>query len=244
MKLPSVASVFLVILVGIMPDTVHAAEPSDVQTAPKPSPEAKRMFGEGVPLGTLAPDFALNQIAGDDPANEHDERLGNPIRLSDFRGKKPVVLIFGSHTCPPFRRTLRSSLNKLHDHYKEHAQFLFVYVREAHPKEHWAIAVDGVYYPDPKTLADRKSMAETCRNTLHVRMPTVVDDVDDAVGVKYGAMPNRLYLIDVDGEVAFRSKSGPVGYQPDDVEIRLRKLISMPPQQRALEDNSSGGAGR
>ena len=33
-------------------------------------------------LGQLAPDFSLDDING------------NPIRLSDYRGKKPVVLSF------------------------------------------------------------------------------------------------------------------------------------------------------
>ena len=37
--------------------------------------------------GDLAPDFELRDIQG-----EH------PIRLSDFRGKQPVALVFGSFT--------------------------------------------------------------------------------------------------------------------------------------------------
>ncbi len=38
-------------------------------------------------LGDLAPDFELRDIQGEDP-----------IRLSSFRGHKPVALIFGSFT--------------------------------------------------------------------------------------------------------------------------------------------------
>ena len=38
-------------------------------------------------VGDLAPDFELFDIRGE-----------NPIRLSDFRGNKPVALIFGSFT--------------------------------------------------------------------------------------------------------------------------------------------------
>lgn len=38
-------------------------------------------------VGDLAPDFELRDINGE-----------NPIRLSDFRGRKPVALIFGSFT--------------------------------------------------------------------------------------------------------------------------------------------------
>jgi hypothetical protein len=38
-------------------------------------------------IGEIAPDFVLADSNGE-----------NPIRLSDYRGKKPVALIFGSYT--------------------------------------------------------------------------------------------------------------------------------------------------
>ena len=37
--------------------------------------------------GDLAPDFELKDVNGE-----------NPVRFSDFQGKKPVALIFGSFT--------------------------------------------------------------------------------------------------------------------------------------------------
>ena len=44
-------------------------------------------FHEGPSVGRLAPDFTLRTFDGD-----------KSIRLARFRGKKPVVLIFGSFT--------------------------------------------------------------------------------------------------------------------------------------------------
>lgn len=38
-------------------------------------------------LGDLAPDFVLRDVNGE-----------NPVRLSEFRGVKPVALVFGSFT--------------------------------------------------------------------------------------------------------------------------------------------------
>ncbi len=38
-------------------------------------------------IGDLAPDFEL-----------HDNHGDNPVRLSDYRGKQPVALVFGSFT--------------------------------------------------------------------------------------------------------------------------------------------------
>lgn len=42
---------------------------------------------DGPAVGQDAPDFALKALHG-----------GKTVRLSSFRGKKPVVLIFGSYT--------------------------------------------------------------------------------------------------------------------------------------------------
>ncbi len=45
-------------------------------------------FDAGAPkTGDIAPDFELNDVTGE-----------NSIRLSDFQGRKPVALIFGSFT--------------------------------------------------------------------------------------------------------------------------------------------------
>ena len=37
--------------------------------------------------GDIAPDFELRDVKGE-----------NPVRLSDFKGSKPVALVFGSYT--------------------------------------------------------------------------------------------------------------------------------------------------
>ena len=38
-------------------------------------------------VGDVAPDFELRDVTGK-----------NPVRLSDFQGRKPVALVFGSFT--------------------------------------------------------------------------------------------------------------------------------------------------
>jgi hypothetical protein len=48
----------------------------------------RRKYSPGAPaLGETAPDFELRDVNGE-----------NPVRLSDFRGVKPVALVFGSFT--------------------------------------------------------------------------------------------------------------------------------------------------
>ena len=51
--------------------------------------------GKGVPEGKEAPDFNLKKLLASDA-----ERTGEAefVKLSDFKNKQPVVLIFGSYT--------------------------------------------------------------------------------------------------------------------------------------------------
>ena len=54
----------------------------------KKAMKSQRMLDAQAPkAGDLAPDFTLSDISGTES-----------VTLSDFRGKKPVALVFGSYT--------------------------------------------------------------------------------------------------------------------------------------------------
>ena len=56
-------------------------------------------------------------------------------------------------------------------------------------------------------------------------LPALVDDVDDAVNSAYSAWPDRLYLVDVDGRIAYQGGRGPFGFAPDELEVAIRSLL-------------------
>ena len=56
-------------------------------------------------------------------------------------------------------------------------------------------------------------------------LPMLVDDIDDAVGKAYSSFPDRLYLIDRDGRVAYKGGRGPYGYKPRELEQTLILLL-------------------
>ena len=56
-------------------------------------------------------------------------------------------------------------------------------------------------------------------------IPMVVDDIDDRVGEAYSAFPDRLYVIDRDGKVAYKSGRGPFGFIPREMEQALLLLL-------------------
>ncbi len=79
----------------------------------------------GPRLDDSAPDFTLKTNDGK-----------AEITLSKLLGPKPVVLVFGSFTCGPFR-SQSGNIEKLYRRYKDRATFVMVYVRDAHPTDGW-----------------------------------------------------------------------------------------------------------
>lgn len=132
--------------------------------------------------GDKAPDFEGRTIDGD------------RIRLSDYRGESNVVLTFGSVTCPFTAASIRK-LNDLYEEYGDEVEFLFVYVREAHPGEELG---------PHKEMRDKVAAAEQLRDEEEIEMPILVDDLNGRIHRKYGKAPNPTYLIDRSGRVAFR----------------------------------------
>jgi len=83
----------------------------------------------------------------------------------------------------------------------------------------------GVALPQPRDKADRTVAAAQCCNRLEIHMPVLVDEVDDRVGNAYSGMPDRLYVIDRDGKVAYKGGRGPFGYKPGEMEQALVMLL-------------------
>lgn len=177
----------------------------------------------GPQLNETAPDFTLTTLSGDE------------VTLSKLVGDKPVVLIFGNFTCGPFR-SQSGNIEKLYERYKDRAQFYLVYVREAHPTDGWWMTSNqraGIELSQPQTNEQRREVAQVCRNHLDLKLPFLVDTVDDKVGATYSGMPNRQYLIDRQGKVAFKNGRGPFGFHPRELEQALLLLLNSSESARA-----------
>ena len=171
-------------------------------------------------IGSLQPGPNLDEPAPDFTLTTLD---GKQVTLSKEVGEKPIVLIFGNFTCGPFR-SQSGNIEKLYHRYQDRAKFFLVYVREAHPSDGWWMMSNqrvGIDLSQPKSDSDRRSIAETCQKHLDIDIPLLVDGVDDAVGAVYSGMPNRLYLIDQNGRIAFKNGRGPFGFHPRQLEQAL-----------------------
>ena len=65
-------------------------------------------------------------------------------------------------------------------------------------------------------------VAATCAIRLKIKIPVVVDDIDDKIAGAYGALPDRLYLIGKGGKVIYQGEPGPWGFDPS----KLAEAIS------------------
>lgn len=119
------------------------------------------------------------------------------------------------------------SLQNLYEQYHQQVQFLMVYIREAHPVNGWWLG-RGLFglalklyrsqaatdVTDPQTIEERRAVAGRCDVALQYGIPTLVDEMDDAVNKAYAAWPTRLYLVGMDGRVVFGAGLGPFDFKP------------------------------
>ena len=169
--------------------------------------ELERAPFSGPAAGERAPDFKAATLDGDTQ------------RLSDYREKKNVLLLFGSVTCPMTAAAL-GEINELYDRFRgDDLEFLFVYVREAHP---------GERVPAHHTAADKVRAAALLRDEEQLAMPLLVDDVSGPIHRKYSKLPNPAFLIDKSGRVAFRS----MWANPKELASAIEELLELQQERR------------
>ncbi len=104
-----------------------------------------------------------------------------------------------------------------------------VYTREAH-----AIDSDRVNFrstvEQPITIEERRAVAKEFVAEMKLKVPVLVDDIDDSASTAYASLPDRLYLIGKDGKIAFAGDKGPRGFKVDllqkAMEAEIRKIKS------------------
>ena len=134
----------------------------------------------GPHAGEIAPDFELEDLDG------------HRVRLSGLRGA-PVVVEFGSYSCPIFSDRV-PDMERLALERRD-AQFLVIAIREAHPGE-----ITGPH----RTVAEQRQAARRLQVEEGIRRRVLVDDLEGTVHRAYGGAWNPVYVIDVEGRVAFR----------------------------------------
>ncbi len=115
------------------------------------------------------------------------------------------------------------------EQYKDRAAFFIVYIQEAHASDVWQMESNikqHVVFANPKTYEERTDVAGACVRNLHLSIPAVLDGLDNRTDIAYTGWPDRLYVIDRSGHVAYKSKAGPFGFHPKEMEDSLKRVLS------------------
>jgi len=120
---------------------------------------------------------------------------------------------------------------KLRQNFSEVADFVTIYIAEAHPAErgHFRVGGDGGNYDidTHANIADRLNAATTLREEAGEALKgckILVDPMDDRANIAFAALPERLYVVQ-DGQIVYQGGLGPFDYKISEVEDFLAKNI-------------------
>ena len=118
----------------------------------------------------------------------------------------------------------------IYKRFKDRVEFFVVYVQEAHPTDGWQTdsnVEEGVLFRQHRSYEEREEVAQACSINLHIDMPILVEEMDNAIDEAYGAAPERLYVVDVDGRVAYHGGAGPHFFDLDEWERSIESLLGI-----------------
>jgi tetratricopeptide (TPR) repeat protein len=161
-----------------------------------------------------APDFSLPEVGS-----------GKTVSLHDFKGKSPVVLVFGSYSCPNLRASAEA-LEALYAKYGRKIPFLLIYIREAHTQQNWESTRnlrDGISVAPAVTLAEKQEHAVMCSRKLRLRFPALVDGMEGAVETAYAAWPSRAVIVSMDGQMLYSTRLTELDFRANEMESCLKR---------------------
>jgi hypothetical protein len=112
--------------------------------------------------------------------------------------------------------------------FRVQASLVFVYIAEAHTTDGWQLQSnldDDVLLASHATLDDRFAAARAGVARLGLTMPVLVDGMDDAVSEAFAAWPERIYVVNADGRIAFAGGPGPFEFDPDAAAAAVAALV-------------------
>jgi len=185
--------------------------------AAKYTPQTGGITETGPKPGTPAPRIQLARSA-----------VSGAVNLPTPEPGKPAVLVFGSYTCPNFRKAA-PVLNEFSTKFGGQAAFLLVYIREAHATGEWQSTVnerEGLQLAPATSMEQKHGYATMCTRKLELRFPSAVDGLDNAAEQAYAAWPSRVYVISTDGQVRYSSGLTEEEFDQAALESAIRAVIS------------------
>ena len=103
-----------------------------------------------------------------------------------------------------------------------------IYIKEIHPTDGWQVEAneqEAVLFQQHQSMAERIETGQACMLKTGCEIPALVDEMDDAVSNAYAGMPERLYLVNRAGHVAYKGGMGPMFFRPSEWEAAIQELL-------------------
>lgn len=116
------------------------------------------------------------------------------------------------------------SLQNAFEKYGDKADFIWVYISEAH-------AIDDrrpskrVKIMEHTTIEERTAVAKNASEELELKIPLLIDDMENSIAEAYSAHPDRLFILDADGKIAYAGGRGPWGFDVAEMMAALGELV-------------------
>jgi peroxiredoxin len=205
-------------------DKLHLSVEAEREKKLAASLVPKLDVGESGPhTGQFAPNFSATKMGSQDL-----------VTLAKLRNDGPVLLLFGSYTCPNFRGAA-DTLNRLYPQYKDRIPFYLIYIREAHSTTDWQSTRnqrEGIVLKPAASMGEQQQHATLCVRKLHIEFPTLLDSMSGAAEKAYAAWPSRAYLVDNRGKILFSTRLGEQDFHPAEFEAELQKVASAVKESR------------
>lgn len=174
--------------------------------------EAVTMVGQAVP-----------------PLAVHDHR-GESFELEQLWQDHPALIVTGSLSCGQTRRWM-PELKRLHDTFHPNPAVVLLYTLEPHPVDVaspytgavWKTrknSAAGIACQQPRTLAARIALANDLASRFELKIPILIDNMENQAWDALGHGPNVAVLIGRDGVVL--EKQG--WFNPQEMQRAMQKF--------------------
>lgn len=189
-------------------------------------------------VGEMAPDGKLI-----------DAVTGESKTLYQVIQDKPMVLLFGSSSCSNLDMYLEN-IKEMVERFQGRVDFSLVYIREAHPeggfmpnqlregKDHFVPS-----QPDPRSIEERRKGALDFQKKTTSGLRAYADALDDEMAVRWGAWPNRIFVVGTDRKVLYTGGPGPFyfhftkdGWHTAPDAYMAEEFLRMPFSRESLEE--------
>ena len=96
---------------------------------------------------------------------------------------------------------------------------------------------DRIVFASPKNEEERAVIAGACVRKLGIKFPAVLDEFGNSTEQAYSGWPDRIYLVDQNRRIAYKSRPGPFGFKAEELAAALARL-----NRTQVQTNPTSGA--